>query len=275
MKTILVATDFSEVSKNATQYAVGLAKVMGAKIILFHSFHVPVVTTDVIVIAPALDELEQYANEALFKIKKEIELKEGNEVSIECIAKMGFAVDEINDYTKGNKIDLVVIGMHGSGFLTEKLIGSITTALLHESNCSVLAIDEHAKFTPPKKIAFACDYLKTDNQKILQPLKELVALFNSHVYVLNVINEPTRVPKIQEAVSDFINLEDSLADVDHSLHYIRDADVVEGINAFVGERKMDMIVMVPRKHSILKNIFKEPETKKMAFHTKIPLLALH
>ncbi len=275
MKTILVATDFSAISKNAIEYAVGLAKLTGAKIILFHSFHVPVVTTDVIVIAPALDELENNASEHLLTLKKDIEIKEGNSVVIECVAKMGFAVDEINDYTKENKIDLVVLGMHGAGFLTEKLIGSITTALLHNSNCPVLAVDQSAKFVIPKKIAFACDYMETDNKKILQPLKELATLFKSHIYVINVFNESNRVPKIQEAVHDFIKLEDLLSDVDHSLHYIKEKDVVAGINTFVTERKMDITVMIPRKHSILQNIFKEPNTKKMAFHTKLPLLALH
>jgi nucleotide-binding universal stress UspA family protein len=275
MKTILAATDFSEISKNAINYAVEMAKITGAKLILFHSFHVPVVTTDVIVIAPALDELEKNANECLLKLKKEIELKEGNAITIECIAKLGFAVDEINEYTKENKIDLVVLGMHGAGFLTEKLIGSITTSLLHDSNCPVLAIDQAVKFVSPKKIAFACDYKETDNKEILEPLKEIVNLFKSHIYVLNVINESGRVPKIQEAVHDFIKLEDSLSDVDHSLHYIKEKDVVAGINAFVSERKMDMTVMIPRHHSILENILKEPTTKKMAFHTKLPLLALH
>lgn len=275
MKTILVATDFSEISKNALDYAIEFAKPTDAKIILFHSFHIPVVTTDVIVIAPAIDELEKNANDCLLKIKKEIELKKGKSVSIECVAKMGFAVDEINEYTKENKIDLVVLGMHGANFLTEKLIGSVTTSLLHESNCPVLAIDQSVKFVVPKKIAFACDYMETDNKKILQPLKEIIGLFKSHLYVLNVINEPTRIPKIQEAVMDFIKLEDSLADVEHSLHYVREKDVVAGINAFVSERKMDMIVMIPRKHSTLRNIFKEPDTKKMAFHTTLPLLALH
>ncbi|MEO6303357.1 MAG: universal stress protein, partial [Bacteroidia bacterium] len=187
----------------------------------------------------------------------------------------GFAIDEINLFSKENKIDLIVMGMHGAGYVSEKLLGSITTSLIRNSNCPVLAISQKTKFVLPKKIAFACDYLETENKSILQPLKEIVNLFKSHIYVLNVLREKKLVPTIKEAVADFIQLEDSLTDVDHSLHYIRDENIVNGINDFVSENKMDMIVMIPRKHTILKNIFQEPNTKRMAFHTNVPLLALH
>ncbi|MBA2614101.1 MAG: universal stress protein [Bacteroidetes bacterium] len=275
MKTILVPTDFSEISKNATEYACEIAKLMQAKIVLFHTYHLPLVTTDAMIMAPASDELEQYAVKGLLKLKKEIEKKHGKSLQIEYHAILGFAVDEITLYAKEHRIDLIVMGMQGAGYLSEKLLGSITTALIKEANCPVFAIDQRVKFKVPKKIVLACDYLETKNKTILQPLKQIVNLFKSHLYVLNVIDEFAFAPSIPDAVSDLASLEDSLSGVDHSLHYLRDKNVVDGINTFISERNMDMVVMIPRKHSILKSIFQEPNTKRMAFHTNIPLLAIH
>ncbi|HWY11308.1 MAG TPA: universal stress protein [Bacteroidia bacterium] len=275
MKVILVPTDFSKTATNAINYAVEIAKLIRAKLILFHAFHVPVVATEVPIALPSLNELEKDCMEGLKKIQTSIQLNQGVALSIECVCKCGFAVDEINLYTKENKVDLIVMGMQGGGFITEKIIGSITTALLRESKCAVLAIDQKVRFRTPKKIVLACDYMETDNQTVLAPLKEMVNLFKSHVYVLNVIHELECVPSIPKAVSEFINLEDSLGDVDHSLHYLREESIVDGINDFVSERKMDMVVMIPRKHSFLKRVFQEPNTKRMAFHTNVPLLALH
>ncbi len=275
MKTILVPTDFSETSANSAAYAIELAIRWKAKVVLFHAYHLPVIASEAIVIAPAIEELEQYANEKLKKTKNDLLKKFNSNLNIEYVSACGFAVDEINLYTGKNKTDLIVIGMHGSNYVTEKLIGSITTALIRSSNCPVLAIDNKTKFIEPKKIAFACDYTETDNKAILDPLKEIVQLFKSHVYVLNVIGKKEFVPTIKEAVIDFISLEDSLDTVEHSLHYVHDKNIVDGINGFVKERKMDMVAMIPRKHSILRNIFHEPNTKRMAFHTHLPLLALH
>jgi len=40
MKTILVPTDFSKIARNAIDYAVEIAKLTKAKLILFHVYHV-------------------------------------------------------------------------------------------------------------------------------------------------------------------------------------------------------------------------------------------
>lgn len=273
MQTILVPTDFSSVSKNAINYAVELAKLTKAKIILFHVYYVPIVTTDVMVIPP-MEELEEGNMSVLKKIEKSIHKKFGKKIIIESKCKYGFPVDEINLAAKENKVDLIVMGMHGSSALSEKLVGSTTTALIRKSKCPVLAIDRHAKFKLIKKIALACDFEAIPNVTILNPLKELVRIFKSHVNVINIIPEDEKIPPIAKAVAG-IKLENALEDINHTFYFAQNKDVVNGLNGFVKEKKMDMVVMIPRKHSLLKSIFNEPETKRIAFHTKVPLLALH
>lgn len=275
MKTILVPTDFSKVATNAIDYAIEIAKLTNAKLILFHVYYVPVVASEVPVIMPSLNDIEKDCMESLKKIQTKIRLHHGCEFKIECVCKCGFAVDEINLFAKENNINLIVMGMQGVGYLTERIIGSITTLLLRKSQCAVLAIDKNVKFKTIKKIVLACDYMETENKTTLNFLKEIVSLFKSHVYVLNVVNELIGVNSISESVTEHITLENSLSNVEHSFHYLQNENVVDGINTFISERNMDMVVMIPRKHSILRNIFQEPNTKRMAFHTNIPLLAIH
>ncbi len=274
MKTILVPTDFSTVSENAVNYAAEIAKVTKAKLILFHVYHMPVTATEVPIVLPNVDELEKDCMEGLLQISTRLHSKLST-TNIECIVKCGFPVDEINQYTQNSKIDLIVVGMKGAGYLTEKLIGSVTTSLIQTSNCPVLVIDEKVKFRSIRKIVLACDYNETENKKVLEPMKEFVHLFKSHVYVLNVLRKSEPVEPVTEVVSDFIKLEHALADTTHSFHYLSNEKIIDGINEFVSEGKMDMVVMIPRKHSVLRNIFNEPNTKKMAFHSIVPLLAIH
>lgn len=273
MKTILVPTDFSAISRNSIDYAVEIAKVTKAKLILFHAYHIPSVTNEVSVIIPSLEEIENNCMDDLKKIEKDIYLKNGSILNIECICKCGFAVDEILQFTQEKNIDLAVMGMQGSGYLLGKLIGSVTTALIRKAKCPVLAIDKHVKFKTIKKIVLASDYKEVDNKSILNPLKEFAAFFKSHVYVLNVIPELEMVSHLNKIAES--QIEHSLEDVNHSFHYMENKDIVEGINDFVTQNKMDMLVMISRRHSVLRNIFHEPNTKHMAFHTRIPLLTLH
>ena len=273
MKTILVPTDFSEISKNAVDYAIEMAKVMPARIMLIHAYHVPVVTVDATIIVPAMYEIKDAGINSLQKMKNELLSKHGKIVVDYCCVE-GFAVDEINNYTKTNHVDLVVIGMHGAGYLTEKLIGSVTTSLLRESNSPVLAIDQKVKFKAPKKIVLACDY-KQINKSALESLKTIAMLFDSHIYILNVAPEKELVLNTIESAVCGLSLDHSFEKIDHSFHYTNNENVVDGINEYVDSQQMDMVVMVPRKYSLLKSFFYEPNTKKIAFHTHVPVLALH
>lgn len=273
MKTILVPTDFSKAAHNAIDYAAEIAKLTKAKLILFHVYHVPVVPSEVPIV-PSMDEMEKNSLDGLKKIERNIHLKHGNKFAVECKCRCGFPVDEINLFTEENKIDLIVMGMEGTGYLTEKLIGSVTTSLIKKAKCPVLAIDKYVKFRSIKKIVLACDYTETNNKSILNPLKEFANLFKSHIYVLNVVRELETIPTINEAVAG-IKLDHLLEGVNHSFHYAKSEDVIEGINDFVEEKKIDMVIMIPRMHTALQNLFHEPNTKRMAFHTKVPLLTLH
>ena len=42
MKTIIIGTDFSPVAMNAARYGVDMANAIGAEVILFHVYHIPV-----------------------------------------------------------------------------------------------------------------------------------------------------------------------------------------------------------------------------------------
>ena len=50
---------------------------------------------------------------------------------------------------------------------------------------------------------------------------------------------------------------------------------LNGINEFVETKKIDMVVMIPHRYTLFEYIFHTPETKKMAFHSNVPLVALH
>jgi nucleotide-binding universal stress UspA family protein len=273
MKTLLVPTDFSEISSNAIDYAVELSKITHAKIILFHAYHVPVVATEALVAVPDLAQIEKFAVDNLKRIESMIRIKQGHPVAIECVCKCGFAVEEINLFVKEHKTDLIVMGMHGAGYLTEKLIGSVTTSLIRESLCPVLAIDQHVKFKIPKRIVLACDY-KHIHKSLLWPLKEMATLFNAHIYILNVAKESSEGMDLETAVEG-LKLDTAFKQIDHSFHSVTNDEVVNGINDYVSKMHMDMVVMIPRQRSFFENLFSGSQTKRMAFHTHVPLLALH
>ncbi len=273
MKGILVPTDFSDSANNAIEYAVEIAKPTGAKLILFHVYNIPVVPLEANYILPA-EELEKSTMAGLKKIAKTIHLKHGTDLKIECACQYGFAAEEINIFAEAHKVDLIVMGLESAGYLSEKLIGSITTSVMKKSKKPLLAIDKGMKYKGIKKIALACDYNETNNESAVYSLKEFTSLFNAQLYIINVVDELELVPATNEA-AEAIKVEHLLKGFIHYSYYIKNDDTVSGINKFVEEMSIDMLVMIPHHHSALHNLFHEADSKHMAFHTKVPLLTLH
>ncbi len=275
MKEILAPTDFSKQANNAVNYAAEVAKLTKSKLVLLHVYSLPLITGDVPDFMPIWSDVEKESMEELNKLQKMLNILYGKSLKIECVCKMDYSIEEvIKHYIAEKKIDLVIMGMRGAGYLSEKLLGSVTTSLILQSNCPVLVINEKVSFKKIKKMVLAYDYENSINKAVLAPLIEFSKLFNSQLFVLNVINSNKKSPSVKTELSE-VKIENYLKEIKHTYHFIQNDDIVNGINDFVKSKKVEMIAIIHRKHKFLNSVFREGNTKKMAFHTSIPLLALH
>ena len=51
-------------------------------------------------------------------------------------------------------------------------------------------------------------------------------------------------------------------------------NVVDGVNECIDKFGSDLVALIPQKHSFFERLISEPSTKKMAFHTHVPLLTI-
>lgn len=273
MKTILVPTDFSETANNATAYAVEIAKRMDAKVTLFHVYHHPPLVLELPMEALSIQAIEESAIQRLNNKRLELREKYGPEIGIDFDSGFGSEVHQILRYTEQYKFDMIVMGMHGASAITEKLIGSITTAVIKHAICPVLAIEKNIKFREIKNVVLAYDINQLPSGTTLKPMKKMASIFSSKVYVLNVVDDPILLSENRHKQLVY-GLNKSFRNVDFTICESVNDDVSDGINRFIKANKIDMLVMVPQKHGFFEDLFKGSTTKRLAFHTKIPLLTL-
>lgn len=274
MKTILVPTDYSKTALNAAEYAIEVAKIMKAKVILLHVYDIPVTVTDIPVVINTYDDFEKIKKEQLNKYESKLIVKHGKSVSITSILKPGFINDEIKDVVEKKKIDLIVMGITGVGKLPELLIGSNVSRVIKNIDCATITVHENIKFSPIKKIAFASDLDEIEEEsKALNKLIKFVKLFSAKLLLINISNSNEHSSYKRELSGAL--LEYIFDNVNHTTTFRKSEDVVEGINKFVDQQNVDMLVMLPKKHSLFSRLFHESNTKKMAFHTHVPLLTIH
>ncbi len=272
MKTILVPTDFSVASRNATIYAVEFAKATHCKIILYHAFYIPVAIVGEMPIMLA-EDADIFRVESLNHLKNEAaELGKNSSVEIECITTEGFVVDEVMNLEKIKKPDYILMGMKVSGSFNERVLGSVATDIIRKTKTPVIIVPEKAKYTTIEKMAFACDYKMGTNTQILKPIKDFVKMFNSQLYVLTILKEGESLES--DKILTGITVDNYFADVKHVYHFPEDNDFMHGINEYISKNNINMVSILPHKHTLLEKILGESYTKKLAFHTMVPMLVL-
>jgi len=167
MKTILVPTDFSENADNAIMYALEMNKKFNAKIILFHSYFIPVYAAEAPMNVPGLAELKNDAMKSLEKVKVKINTSfPGNNFVIETSVSEGMPEDEIATITEKEKPDMVIMGTKGAHGIREILIGTTTASVMKNIRCPIIAVPAEAKFKGINKIVFATNYAENDFENI-------------------------------------------------------------------------------------------------------------
>lgn len=272
MKRILTTTDFSIPADNAVMYAAGLAQSLEASLTILNCFHIPLSTNELPAPLATIQEMENSSTEALETLKKKV-LEKFPLVVIHIHTATGSTVDEISNYAQKHHMDLIVMGITGAGKFTERLIGSTSTSVVKNTKCPVLIIPKDSQFGKFTKVGLACDLKEILHPTSFTVLKELSQHFGSSLEILNVL-KPEEKSTFKKAVVG-IKLEHILRETPHSLYFPENKDVILGIEDFIGRHKIDIITMVSRRHNIIEKVFHESNTKRMAFHTHIPLLVIH
>lgn len=273
MNTILAPTDFSLEAENAVSYAAELAERMDTGLVLFNCFHLPIMTSsDAAMPVMTIDELKEISDQSLEKEKRKL-LEKFPSLDVKSVSVPGFAVEEISHYAGKNKIDLIVMGITGAGKLTEKLIGSTSTSVVNQTQCPVLIIPRDARYQQLRNIMLACDLKEIVHPDCFNLLKKLVTRFHSGLTVLNIMKPGEELTPGKAA--NGIKLEHLLEEVQHTVHFAEGEDVVKELEGYIDRNNISMVTMVSRRHKFIDRLLHESNTKRMAFHTHIPLLAIH
>ena len=135
---ILVPTDFSGPSREATDYALDLAHAFDASITLFHVIEDPVVYIPALGgYTPQTSDFENFSDTALAEW---IDPEDSQGVTIKREWVHGHPVSGILDFATENGCDLIVMGTHGRGMLGHIVMGSVAERVVRKARCPVLTV---------------------------------------------------------------------------------------------------------------------------------------
>lgn len=268
MKKIIVPIDFSDTSINAAKYAIEMAKnIEGASITLYHVYS----SINFSTLTSKDSSSRQIISESELKALKD-KISNGFD-SISCVAEPGSFVETLASYALGNHTELVVMGITGSSKITQVFMGTNTLNVIRNISCPVMIIPPDAKYNGLKKIVLTSDFQDVARTTPFTVIRSIMDTFKSHLDILNVDSEHfvelTDEYKIEREAMD-----DKLGEYNPDFSFLRSYDFVEGISSFVENRNIDVIITVPRKHTFFNQLFVSSHTKKLAYHSNVPIIAI-
>lgn len=276
MEKILVTTDFSGNALKAITYASEIAQKSGAVIYLLH------------VLEPAINMVNGQAD--LYRdeiVKEKLEQLRVSQKSINAVypglivhieLSRGTTITSILAFAEKQKVDLIVMGTTGATGFKEYFMGSVAAGVISKTKTPVLTIPASYEMEEPAAILLATNQFEK-NRNILDKVVTIAKLFSSLVHV--VVFKNTNA----DENADFIYNEEQL---NRYLEFLKDlfpevifkGQLLEGknfeitIDRYCNRNEINIIAMITYPKSVIEKIFTKSVTKRMAFHSTIPILAI-
>lgn len=137
--TLLVPVDFSETSEAALEYAVSLARPLGARIVVMHAYELPIYGFPDGALVASVEVATRLMNSAQVGLDGMVSRYRG-QARIDTVLRQGVPWEEVHAVAEDVGADLVVIGTHGRRGIARALIGSVAEKILRTSTRPVLTV---------------------------------------------------------------------------------------------------------------------------------------
>ncbi|ANE49580.1 universal stress protein [Flavisolibacter tropicus] len=270
MKRILVAINFTDASRAASNYAASLAQLFLAKLYLVHVYMEPGPTGEDPSAWMIINDAQQQANET--QLQKEIHfLKETYSIDVSGSVVMGYKGDSIMETARKMSTDLIVMGMKRDH--PHRFFGSTVLSIIRKSNLPVLLVPEQSQFSPIKNIVLATDFEGVEDATCFSILLDMVEKFEASLRLLHIQKSGAVMSGME--VPGRVQLGQTFSKI-HSFSHeeVEDDDVESGIQIYMDNHPINLLVMIAHRHKIIERIIGKIYTRSITYETKVPLLVL-
>lgn len=288
VKKILVPVDYSECSQLACRYAFRLASIIHAEVHLFHTFYSP--AFDLVELTSSKKErrrIKEHIYQAE-KEKEEVQFKDFfqsvlnsfkgdiSDVTIQHTLHPGIPTIEIIEFSEDYLPDLIVMGTKGKNKETA-ILGSVTEKIIYRSEYPVLAIPEDYIFVGLHKVNSVLFVTNTDESDF-ESLRKLMALTEAYKLKINYLHickdpESNKEKLKLEGIKKYFN--EVYRDYNIEFFSTGNKEVLIQIDELLLEKQIKIIAISRKKRGLISKLFKVNLTKRLFYHTTVPLLVFH
>jgi len=294
LKSVLVATDFSESADGAVDWAAELARQHGAHLFLIHAAMPPMpamAAPEFVPLPPAAYEADRERVQIELNARAAALREKGIEVDAE--ARAGAALDVILAVAEEKSADVIVVGTRGLTGAKRVFLGSTAAQLVRRAACPVLTVhpEQLANHREIKTILVPTDFSDDaalalrEALRVLGPAKAGAKVKLLHVYRLQPeVVYPWTPPHIafraSEIVADATQRMEKIAEPIRNQGFDVEILVYEGyppdvIDETATRTKADLIAMGTHGRSLLPRLILGSVAERVLPRAPCPVLTVH
>lgn len=273
MRNILMPTDFSNNAYHALRYAAELLKQEECHFFLMNVYGQKKGFKGKIIKEEADNRFGKLKKESEVKLKRKLERIQKSvnnpKHTYTLISLAENLMQSVHSQIDALQIDLMVLGAKGVESSIPFYLGNIAQETLRSvKKCPILIVPKDAKVTIPKNIAFATDFKKSFDNKVLKPVRDLVLLCGANLRALHIKEEDDLDDSQKENKDSLLTYFAPLAhSVDKVPNFVSKTKILQ---LFMENSDIDMLAMVNYEHGVLEKMLREPIIENMVLKINIP-----
>ena len=287
--SILIPVDFSKSSLKAAAISFDIAQKLGSVLVFYHVIPQPDYFTIPYSEVMAFDtglyeylkEREVYVNQEFDRFMKQLKELVGadawNTIKAEQIVKMGYAEEDILNYTEIHPPRLIVMGIKDPEKGPDGIMGSTTAGVIYKADAPVLVIPEKApilNLTSVKKVVYATNFDEKDFSAIGR-LLGLLKPFDTKVTCLHIAEQDKQEWDEVKLKNMGKVLKKRFKGAPLTCVMVEGNDVLNELERYIQENGIDILSLTTHKRNMITRIFNPSIARKMVFHLKTPILVFH
>jgi nucleotide-binding universal stress UspA family protein len=273
MKKILLPTDFSTNAQTALNAALSTAKKFDSDIYVLNTYNINIGHYGF------FDHLEEKVKDAskneMKKLKEEILATGFSKEKLHLFTEHGVLSEVVKKMNKQFEFDLLIMGTKGASGMEEVLIGSRTADVISSVKTPVLVVPRNSTEFNFDTITYASDFKHIKSKRLLSPLNDFAKAFDAKINFLRVTKPTDDELSLNKDFNEMgVKYAEWFGKQDHSFHYETNEQVEEGINNFIVKSDTKLLCILARKNGIIRYLFHKSVSKKLTYHTKLPLLII-
>jgi len=143
--------------------------------------------------------------------------------------------------------------------------------MIQDSIVPVIIVPQNATFKNLKKVVYATDLINMEKE--LSAVCKFIKPFNANIDVLHVIPKDASAKLDPKQIKSELITKMKYEKI--SFHISKNDAVPEAIDKFIISKKADILVMFTHKLNFFEKLFSRSITRKLAFHSFIPMLTFN